>query len=73
MTTLSVPISSELESFIESQIKSGESPNKAAVVRKALTRLAEEEAIRDVLIAQQDVREGKIIKGDLREILRDTR
>jgi len=73
MTTLSVPISSELESFIESQIKSGESPNKAAVVRKALMRLAEEEAIRDVLIAQQEVREGKIIKGDLREILRDTR
>ena len=71
MTTLSVPISGELEAFIESQIKSGESPNKAAVVRRALMRLAEEEAVRAVLIAQQEVREGKIIKGDLREILRD--
>jgi putative addiction module CopG family antidote len=70
MTTLSVPISSELESFIESQIKSGESPNKAAVVRKALMRLAEEEAIRAVLMSEQEVREGKVLKGDLREILR---
>ncbi len=70
MTTLSVPISSELEAFIESQIKSGESPNKAAVVRKALMRLAEEEAIRAVLMSEQEVREGKVLKGDLREILR---
>ncbi len=71
MTTLSVPISGELEAFIESQIKSGESPNKAAVVRKALMRLAEEEAIRAVLMSEQEVREGKILKGDLRKILRE--
>ena len=66
MTTLSIPISSELEEFIKQEIKHGRSPNKAAVVRRALHRLAEEEAVQAVLQSEREVEEGKIFRGDLR-------
>jgi len=41
MTTLSVPISDHLEKFVQKMVKNGHASNKADVVRKALTRLAE--------------------------------
>ncbi|MCK4386909.1 MAG: hypothetical protein KAV41_02395 [Candidatus Pacebacteria bacterium] len=68
MTTLSVPLPAHLEEIVNSFVKSGFASNKAEVMRKALTRLAEEEAIKDVLEAQQEVREGKIFYGDLDEL-----
>ena len=45
MSTISVPISSEQERFIDGYIKEGKAKNKAQVVRRALTRLSEEEAV----------------------------
>jgi putative addiction module CopG family antidote len=54
MATLSVPLTKELEEFIESQVKLGKSENKASVVRRALRRLAEEEAIMLALRAEQE-------------------
>jgi putative addiction module CopG family antidote len=69
MSTLSVPLSSELESFVNNMVQSGVASNKADVVRRALTRMAEEEAINVVLRAQQEIREGKGIEGDIRKIL----
>ena len=68
MTTLSVPISSNIEEIVSSMVKKGYASNKAEVVRKALLRLAEEEAINDVLEAQKEAREGKIFYGDLDEL-----
>ncbi len=68
MSTLSVPLTAEMEKFIKQQVKEGNAANKADVVRKALRLLAEEEAINDILEAQQEVLEGKILRGDLREI-----
>lgn len=65
MTTLSVPIPAELEGFINDQVKSRRSPNKAAVVRYALHRLAEEEAVQAVLTAEREIAEGKILRGEL--------
>jgi len=70
MSTLSIPISSQLEEFIESQIKNGNAANKADVVRKALRKMEENEAISAILTAQQEIRDGKGIRGDLREILK---
>ena len=66
MTTLSVPITPELEAFINEQVKSGKAANKAHVVRYALKRLSEEEAIADVLRAQNE----PTIRGSLRELVR---
>lgn len=68
MTTLSIPISPSLEEFINQQIKNGNGANKADVVRKALIKFKEDQAFNDILEAEQELREGKILRGDLRDI-----
>ena len=70
MTTLSVPLPPELAEWVEGMVKKGYVENKAALVRKALRRLAEEEAVADVLKAEQEFREGKALTGDLRRLLK---
>ncbi len=69
MTTLSIPVSSATVSFINRMVKSGAASTKAEVVRQALARYAEDRAVEDVRIAQQEMREGKGVSGDLRTIL----
>jgi len=64
MTTISVPISSELEESIKNLIKSGYGSNKADVVRRAITRLAEDEAVQTVLRAMEE----PTLHGDLKEL-----
>lgn len=69
MSTLSVPLTPEMEKFIKDQVKSGRAANKADVVRRALIAMEEEEAVQAVLISQREVSEGKILRGDLRALL----
>ena len=66
MTTLSVPISSELESFINKMVSSGRAANKADVVRKAIRRLSEDEVVEKILRAQME----PTIRGDLRVLMK---
>lgn len=66
MSTLSVPLNKDLEEIVISMVKSGFAHNKAEVVRKALIRLAEEEAINEVLRAEKE----PILRGDLRELMK---
>ncbi len=73
MTTLSIPVSANLEELVNSLVKRGFAANKAEVVRKALILLAEEEAVNAVLKSQQEAREGKVLRGDLREIAKKFR
>lgn len=68
MTTISVPISPKLEESINNLIESGYGSNKADVVRRAITRLAEEEAVMAILKAQQEIEGGKGLVGDLDEL-----
>lgn len=70
MSTLSVPLSPELEKFIINQVKSGRASNKADVVRRALVQFSEDEAVRVVLEASQEVKDGKVLRGDLRELMK---
>ena len=70
MTTVSVPLSSVYEEQLKHLIKSGYGSNKADVIRRAIARLAEEEAVMSVLRAEQEIRDGKMIKGDLAKILK---
>ncbi len=70
MSTLSVPLTPRLEEFIKSQVKSGRASNKADVVRRALVAMEEEEAIQAILISQREVREGRILRGDLRTLMK---
>lgn len=68
MSILSVPLPQHLETFIEDAIRRGVAPTKAEVVRQALQRYAEEQAVEAVLRAMREVKEGKILEGDLDEL-----
>lgn len=70
MSILSVPVSPKLEELVHSLVKSGYGANKADVVQKALELLAEEEAIRAVREAQQELRDGKALKGNLKSLIK---
>lgn len=64
MTTISVPLTPKLEESIKNLIESGYGSNKADVVRRAITKLAEDEAVQTVLRAMQE----PTLRGDLREL-----
>lgn len=70
MSTLSVPLTPEMEKFIKDQVKSGRAANKADVVRRAIRAMEEEEAVRVVLEASREIAEGKGLEGDLRELIK---
>lgn len=70
MTTLSVPLPHHLEAFVASMVRRGVAANKAEVVRQALARYAEEQAIDAVLKSEQEAREGKILHGNLRTLVK---
>ena len=61
MSTISVPLPANLEAFIDRMVKSGNAANKADVVRKALRRMSDEEAVEAILRAQKEPN----LKGDL--------
>jgi Arc/MetJ-type ribon-helix-helix transcriptional regulator len=69
MSILTLSIDAELENFIESQVKNNQAENKSAVVRSALRHYREELELRDLMLARKEVEEGKVLKGDLRELL----
>ena len=73
MSTISVPLPPHIEESLENLIKSGYGSNKADVVRKAILRASEEEAIQAILKAQQEILEGKGLKGDLKDLLEKVR
>lgn len=70
MSTLSVPLTPQLEETVNRFVKSGFAANKADVVRKALKRLEEEEAVEAILKAQQEIKDGKGLRGDIRELVK---
>jgi Arc/MetJ-type ribon-helix-helix transcriptional regulator len=68
MATLSIPISAGQEDFIKGLVKSGKAANKAHAVRLALDSYEKEEAIAAVLQAEQEIRDGKGLRGNLRTL-----
>ncbi|HBR81063.1 MAG: hypothetical protein UX09_C0050G0004 [Candidatus Uhrbacteria bacterium GW2011_GWE2_45_35] len=70
MSTLSIPLPVHLETFVESMVRRGVAANKAEVVRQALTNYAEEQAVAAVLRSEQEIKEGKILRGDLKKIMK---
>ncbi|MFA5946138.1 MAG: hypothetical protein WC802_04500 [Patescibacteria group bacterium] len=73
MITLSIPVPLQLERFVNRMVKNGSASTKAEVVRQALSRYAEEKLVESVLLAEQELKEGKEVRGDLREILKRMR
>ncbi len=70
MTTITTPIEKDLQDFIESEIREGNAETKAHVVRNALRRLREERAFERIQEAEQDIKEGRVYKGNLRSLLK---
>ncbi|MFA5830947.1 MAG: hypothetical protein WC878_03910 [Candidatus Paceibacterota bacterium] len=70
MTTITVPITKDLESFIEEEIRTGTSESKAHLVRFALGRLREERALSRISEAETDIATGRVYKGDLQKLLK---
>ncbi len=70
MSTLSIPLPAALEAFVEQAVRRGVAPNKAEVVRQALARYAEDQAVEQVLRAEQELKEGKILRGNLKALIR---
>lgn len=70
MSTLSVPLTPNLEEMVNRLVSRGYASNKAAVVRRALQLLAEEEAVASVLRAEREIVEGKTLRGDLKKLAR---
>ncbi len=65
MSTITVPLSKNLEDFITEQVKLGNAANKADLVRRALQRMKEDEFISTILKAKSEIKEGKALSGDL--------
>ena len=70
MTTITVPITKELESFIDEELVSGTSESKAHLVRFALGRLMEERALARLQEAENDIKAGRAYKGDLKKLIK---
>ena len=66
MTTISVPLPLKVEEELNHLLASGYGSNKADVVRRAIMRASEEEAVQAVLRAMQE----PPLRGDLRELMK---
>lgn len=62
MTTISIPVTNELDEFIEEQVALGNAASKADLIRRAIMQYKEEQMMRDILQAKREVREGKVFK-----------
>lgn len=70
MTTLSVPLTQKEEKALKNLMAIGFGENKAETARKALLQAEEEAHVRLVLESEQAVQEGKILRGNARDLLK---
>lgn len=66
MTTLSIPVSGDLEKFIEDMVRSGKAANKADVVRRAIKEYQENEIVERILKAERE----PSLSGDLKSLMK---
>ncbi len=70
MVTISVPITQKQEKFINALVKSGRAANKAHAVRLSIDALEDDSTFASLQRSLKDAREGKILYGNPREILK---
>lgn len=66
MATITVPLTAELMKVVANLIKDGKAANKADLVRRALKKFAEDQAVADVLEADLEPR----LRGDFRTLMK---
>lgn len=69
MSTISVPLSPKLQGHLDTLVANGVGSNRADVMRRALEKFSEDEAVNAILMAEREVNQGKILRGNTREIL----
>ena len=70
MTTISVPITAVQEKFLKALVRSGRAANKAHAVRLGIDALAEDTTFSSLQHSLQEAREGKILYGNPRELIK---
>lgn len=70
MSTLSVPLTPELSKIMDKLVEDGVAANKADAARKAIEFYAEDQAVCAVLRAEREVKDGKILRGNLDELVK---
>ena len=70
MITISVPVTPIQEKFIKSLVRSGRAANKAHAVRLGIDFLAENELFASLQRSLQEARDGKILYGNPRELMK---
>jgi len=70
MAVLSVPLSAELENAVQNLITADYGRNKADVVRRAILKTAEDEALKLLMESKQAIKKGEVIEGDLEELMK---
>lgn len=70
MSTITIPINKDLENFIEEELAQGTGESKAHLVRYALERLREEKALSRIQEAENDIRDGRVYRGNLKKLLK---
>lgn len=68
MTTISIPLNIELNDFINEQVRLGNASSKAEFIRRAIIKFKEDEFIKSILNAKQEIKDGKALRGDLDEL-----
>jgi Arc/MetJ-type ribon-helix-helix transcriptional regulator len=68
MSVITIPVSDVQKGIIEDMVKSGRAASKAHAVRMAIDLLAREEALEGIRQGRRDIKEGKMLKGDLEEL-----
>lgn len=68
MTTISIPLNAELNDYVDEQVRLGRASSKAELIRRAILKFKEDEFINTILQAEQEIRDGKALKGDLDQI-----
>ena len=71
MSTLSVPLTPELERAIAYLLATGYSSNKADIARKAILKMEEEAAIQAVQESQREIAQGEALEGSLKDYVKD--
>ena len=69
MSLLTVPLTTELAKRIDNLVDEGVITNKADFARRALEFYIEDLAVLKVLQAEQEIKEGKGLSGDLDDLL----
>lgn len=70
MSIITISIPAELEKFVKDEVFSGEFESKSQVVKKALKKFQEDLVVERILKASKNAREGKILRGNLDDLLK---